>query len=200
MNREHFRMVIEKCMLLCNHIADLGHQIDVEAQDLLARLTLDTVLTAGFGIESNTLANPQPVPLLQELHYAMDESFRCWLIFSNLDITTWIELQLLNIVYLSNPQASQAIQSRCAGIIDLMLISRTFSEPGRALILQLLPSLPAAKKRKAHFTRLYSIWDNWIKQMQARGAPAPDDDSIWACITRIRDPATGNLPLAKSNY
>jgi hypothetical protein len=69
--------VAEKCELLCNHLEQLGHLAEVEAQDMLARLTLDVVLMAGFGIHSSTIADPQPVPLLKELHYAMDESFRC---------------------------------------------------------------------------------------------------------------------------
>ena len=74
----------------------------------------------------------------------------------------------------------------------MLLTSRTFSEPMRALTLRLLPFLKAAKERDAHFERLYGLWDGWVKQMQARGFPAPDDDSMWACIMRVRDPTTGN--------
>jgi hypothetical protein len=70
---------------------------------------------------------------------------------------------------------------------------RTFSEPLRALTLRLLPFLPAAKEREAHFTRLYGIWDGWVQQMRARGPPAADDDSMWACIARVRDPTTGDI-------
>jgi hypothetical protein len=68
---------------------------------------------------------------------------------------------------------------------------RTFSEPLRALVLRMLPFLPAAREREEHFSRLYGIWDAWVKQMQARGPPAADDDSMWACISRVRNPATG---------
>lgn len=72
-----------------------------------------------------------------------------------------------------------------------VLRCRTFSEPVRAVVLKLLPFLPAAKEREAHFVRLYGIWDGWVKEMQARGPPAETDDSMWACITRVRDPSTG---------
>jgi hypothetical protein len=68
---------------------------------------------------------------------------------------------------------------------------RSFSEPLRALALQLLPALPAARAREAHFARLYAIWDGWVQEMRARGPPADDDDSMWACIARVRDPTTG---------
>ena len=54
----------------------MGHDKDVEAQDLMARVTLDVVLQAGFGVRSKYLGDLQPVPLMQELHFAMDESFR----------------------------------------------------------------------------------------------------------------------------
>ena len=68
--------MIDKCEEMCRLISNLIHQKEVEAQDLMARLTLDVVLKAGFGISSSYMADLQPVPLLQELHYAMDESFR----------------------------------------------------------------------------------------------------------------------------
>lgn len=74
--------------------------------------------------------------------------------------------------------------SGCAGC-------RTFSEPVRAVVLKLLPFLPAAKEREAHFARLYGIWDGWIQHMLARGPPSEADDSMWACITRVRNPSTG---------
>ena len=69
--------MVDKCEQACRLIARLGRQRDMEAQDLMARLTLDIVLRAGFGICSDYTADLQPVPLLQKLHYAMDESFRC---------------------------------------------------------------------------------------------------------------------------
>ena len=72
---------------------------------------------------------------------------------------------------------------------------RTFSEPLRALALGLMPWLRAAKEREAHFGRLYSIWDGWVREMQARGPPAEEDDSMWACMARVRDPATGAAPV-----
>ena len=68
--------MIDKCEEMCCLISKLGHQTEVEAQDLMARLTLDVVLKAGFKISSSYMADLHPVPLLQELHYAMDESFR----------------------------------------------------------------------------------------------------------------------------
>ncbi len=74
--RGKFGLVVEKCLALCEWLEQRGPGVDVEAQDVMARLTLDVVLMAGFGIASNTLADPRPVPLLTELHYAMDESFR----------------------------------------------------------------------------------------------------------------------------
>ncbi|KAK9915097.1 hypothetical protein WJX75_004696 [Coccomyxa subellipsoidea] len=144
--RSKFGLVVDKCLALADWLEQSGPNKDVEAQDLMARLTLDVVLMAGFGIASNTLTAPGPVPLLKELHFAMDESFR------------------------------------------------TFSEPVRAVVLKLLPFLPAAKEREAHFVRLYGIWDGWVKEMQARGPPAETDDSMWACITRVRDPSTG-MPM-----
>lgn len=61
----------------------------------------------------------------------------------------------------------------------------------RAVLLKLLPFLPAAKEREAHSARLYGIWDGWIQQMLARGPPSESDDSMWACISRVRDPSTG---------
>lgn len=70
-------------------------------------------------------------------------------------------------------------------------ICRTFSEPLRAIALKLMPWLPAAAERDAHAARLYAIWDGWIQQMQTNGPGSPDDDSMWACIKRVRDPATG---------
>lgn len=76
-SRAKYGKIVEKCRLLCNELEKLGHQCEVDAQDMLARLTLDVILMAGFGLESNTIADHQSVPLLQELHYAMDESFRC---------------------------------------------------------------------------------------------------------------------------
>lgn len=75
--RAKFGLVVDKCEEACALIARLGGVCDMEAQDLMARLTLDVVMQAGFGIGSQYLADLQPVPLLQELHYAMDESFRC---------------------------------------------------------------------------------------------------------------------------
>ena len=71
-------IVVEKCLLLCDRLDKIWHHNELEAQDMLARLTLDVILVAGFGLESNTIAETEPVPLLQELHYAMDESFRCY--------------------------------------------------------------------------------------------------------------------------
>ena len=68
---------------------------------------------------------------------------------------------------------------------------RTFSNPLRALALKRMPWLPAASEREGHFCRLYAIWAGWIRQMRARGPCSEDDDSMWACITRVRDPATG---------
>lgn len=67
---------MDQCLELAARLEQLGPEKDVEAQDLMARVTLDIVLMAGFGIVSNTLASPEPVPLLTELHYAMDEAFR----------------------------------------------------------------------------------------------------------------------------
>ncbi len=70
--------MVERCEALAALLGALGPERDVEAQDMMARLTLDVVLRAGFGIASDTLATyREAVPLLQELHYAMDESFRC---------------------------------------------------------------------------------------------------------------------------
>jgi hypothetical protein len=77
--RAKFGLVVAKCLMLVEHLEALGPGAEVEAQDMLARLTLDIVLMAGFGIGSSTIGDPQPVPLLKELHYAMDESFRCGL-------------------------------------------------------------------------------------------------------------------------
>ena len=68
--------MVDKCLALADWLEQSGPNKDVEAQDLMARLTLDVVLMAGFGIASNTLTAPGPVPLLKELHFAMDESFR----------------------------------------------------------------------------------------------------------------------------
>ncbi len=72
-----------------------------------------------------------------------------------------------------------------------MVWCRTFSEPVRAVLLKLLPFLPAAKQREAHFARLYGIWEGWVEEMQARGSVAEADDSMWACLARVRDPSTG---------
>ncbi|BDA43361.1 Cytochrome P450 4e2 [Coccomyxa sp. Obi] len=138
--KSKFGLVVEKCWALCDWLEQMGPGADVEAQDAMARLTLDVVLMAGFGIASNTIGDPAPVPLLTELHYAMDE---------------------------------------------------TFSKPVRAVLLKLLPFLPAAKEREVHFARLYGIWDGWVQQMLARGPPPETDDSLWACITRVRNPSTG---------
>ena len=74
--RARFGLVVDKCEELCSLMSRLGPDKDIEAQDLMARLTLDVVLQAGFGICSHYLGDLQPVPLMQELHYAMDESFR----------------------------------------------------------------------------------------------------------------------------
>ena len=74
--RAKFGLVVDKCEELCSLMSRLGHDKDIEAQDLMARVTLDVVLQAGFGICSKYLEDMQPVPLMQELHYAMDESFR----------------------------------------------------------------------------------------------------------------------------
>lgn len=80
MCRSKFGLLVEKCLALCDWLEWVGPGTDVEAQDAMARLTLDVVLMAGFGITSNTIGDPAPVPLLTELHYAMDESFRhVWL-------------------------------------------------------------------------------------------------------------------------
>ena len=68
---------------------------------------------------------------------------------------------------------------------------RTFSNPLRAMALKLMPWLPAAAEQEGHFCRLYAIWDRWVQQMRARGPCSEDDDSMWACISRVRDPATG---------
>ena len=73
---------------------------------------------------------------------------------------------------------------------------RTFSEPLRALALNMMPWLPAAAVRESHFCRLYAIWDGWIQHMLARGRCSEDDDSMWACMQRVRDPATGADQLA----
>ena len=67
---------MDKCEEMCRLVSSLGPQKDVEAQDLMARLTLDIILRAGFGMRASYMSDLQPVPLLQELHYAMDESFR----------------------------------------------------------------------------------------------------------------------------
>ncbi len=74
--RAKFGLVVNKCEELCSLMSGFGPDKDMEAQDLMARLTLDVVLQAGFGICSQYLGDLQPVPLMQELHYAMDESFR----------------------------------------------------------------------------------------------------------------------------
>lgn len=74
--RSKFNLVVEKCWALCDWVDHMGPGTEVEAQDAMARLTLDIVLRAGFGIASNTIGDRTPVPLLTELHYAMDESFR----------------------------------------------------------------------------------------------------------------------------
>lgn len=67
-----------KCLALAGLLRALGPEHDVEAQNMMARVTLDVVLQAGFGLASDTLAaHREEVPLLAELHYAMDESFRC---------------------------------------------------------------------------------------------------------------------------
>ena len=68
--------MVDKCEEMCCLVSSLGPQQDVEAQDLMARLTLDIILRAGFGMCASYMSDLQPVPLLQELHYAMDESFR----------------------------------------------------------------------------------------------------------------------------
>ena len=75
--RSKFGLVADKCEEACRLVTGLGPEADVEAQDLMARLTLDIILQAGFGMCSSYMSDLQPVPLLQELHYAMDESFRC---------------------------------------------------------------------------------------------------------------------------
>ena len=75
-SRAKFGLVVDKCEQLCSLMSRFGPGKDMEAQDLMARLTLDVVLQAGFGIGSQYLRDLQPVPLMQELHYAMDESFR----------------------------------------------------------------------------------------------------------------------------
>ena len=59
------------------------------------------------------------------------------------------------------------------------------------MALKLMPWLPAAAEREGHLCRLYAIWDRWIQQMRARGPCSEDDDSMWACISRVRDPASG---------
>ena len=64
------------------------------------------------------------------------------------------------------------------------------------MLLRLMPWLPAATEREAHFARLYSIWDSWIQHMKTYGASSEDDDSMWACISRVRDPATGAGPAS----
>ena len=74
--RSKFGLLADKCLALCDWLEGMGPGTDVEVQDAMARLTLDVVLMAGFGIASNTIGDPEPVPLLTELHYAMDESFR----------------------------------------------------------------------------------------------------------------------------
>ena len=74
--RAKFGLVVDKCEELCSLMSRMGHDKDVEAQDLMARVTLDVVLQAGFGVRAKYLGDLQPVPLMQELHFAMDESFR----------------------------------------------------------------------------------------------------------------------------
>lgn len=68
--------MVDKCEEMCRLVSSLGQQKDIEAQDLMARLTLDIILQAGFGMRASYMSDLQPIPLLQELHYAMDESFR----------------------------------------------------------------------------------------------------------------------------
>lgn len=171
----------------------MGPGADVEAQDAMARLTLDVVLMAGFGIASNTIGDPKPVPLLTELHYAMDESFR--FVFLPCPLTSFcngihpsLRVGEKEKIYIDDIKGGiklcEKLACGCGGC-------RTFSEPVRAVLLKLLPFLPAAKEREAHFARLYGIWDGWIQQMLARGPPPESDDSMWACITRVRDPSTG---------
>ncbi len=74
--RSKFGLVVDKCEEMCRLVTSLGQEKDVEAQDLMARLTLDIVLRAGFGMRASYMSDLEPVPLLQELHYAMEESFR----------------------------------------------------------------------------------------------------------------------------
>jgi hypothetical protein len=77
LRRGKFGLVVEKCLQLAKLLDVFGPAHDVEAQDIMARLTLDVVLISGFGIASDTLGSTdRAVPLLKELHYAMDESFR----------------------------------------------------------------------------------------------------------------------------
>ena len=68
--------MVDKCEEMCRLVSSLGQDKDVEAQDLMARLTLDIILQAGFGMRASYISDLQPVPLLQELHYAMEDSFR----------------------------------------------------------------------------------------------------------------------------
>ena len=75
-DRSKFGLVVDKCEEMCRLVSSLGQQKEVEAQDLMARLTLDIILRAGFGMHASYMSDLQPVPLLQELHYAMEESFR----------------------------------------------------------------------------------------------------------------------------
>lgn len=75
-SRSKFGLVVDKCEEMCRLVSSLGQDKDIEAQDLMARLTLDIILQAGFGMRASYMSDLQSVPLLQELHYAMDESFR----------------------------------------------------------------------------------------------------------------------------